>query len=206
MSKNGIYILSHQKAVGRKKKKIDAEGSNLIATGSLPIEVTIDSQKGSYRLVGVFMEQVREQFGLCLNLLKNKMFKKTSHILYEFGVQIDLGHKTYDGPSIGLPLFLAIIAKLCQYDLLCKIGATGELTKSGRIAKIGLLKQKLENAVKSGITIVIIPQDNLVEAKELCKDNPKINKLRIICVDNVQNAALALYNISHYGIVDEIDD
>ena len=206
MSKNGIYILSHQKAVGRKKKKIDAEGSNLIAAGSLPIEVTIDSQKGSYRLVGVFMEQVREQFGLSLNLLKNKMFKKTSHILYEFGAQIDLGHKVYDGPSIGLPLFLALIAELCDYPVLCKIGATGELTKSGRIAKIGLLKQKLENAVKAGITVVILPQENLLEAKAISKENPKIDKIRMIFVDNVYNAGLALYNISHYGIIDEIDD
>ena len=206
MSKNGIYILSVSKAVGQDVKNIDSLPPKRRQKRCVPIRVTLDSQKGSYRLVGAFMELVHEQFGYALNLLKSKIFKNKYKLLYEVGAKVDLGNKIYDGPSIGLPIFLALVAKLCNFDILCKLGATGELNKYGKVLKIGLLHEKLTNAANSGITIVIIPQENLIEAKVLCNKYPELNKIRIICVDHVSSAALALYNISHYGIVDEISN
>ena len=88
-----------------------------------------------------------------------------------------------DGPSAGITIFSALYSCIMNFTISNQLAMTGELTLSGKVCEIGGLKEKLNSAIKSGITKVIIPKDNRLDNL----DQDIINNIDIIQIDNIND-------------------
>lgn len=197
---NGIYVLAYLDH----DKNIDSTGSNKRLWGALPIHITSSSGEGSYRLVGALQDSIDKQFKVVLDLLKNDIIENSSEALSYLDVTLDLGDKCLAGSSVGLGLFLGLVSGVGDIPSPCKLGVTGTVDKIGRLERIAGLQYKLEACLENNIPVVMIPYDNIVEAKQLFRQYPRLRILRILCPKTVIEAAGAFYQLSKYGISNEI--
>src|SRR5262249_15810847 len=93
---------------------------------------------------------------------------------------------TYVGESIGLPLYVAglVIRNLVRRQSLT--ASTGRLEINGRVSGVSGIKQKIEAARRIGIRRVLVPRENLEEAKAAAGSS-----LIVVPVSNVQEVVAA---------------
>lgn len=72
-----------------------------------------------------------------------------------------------DGPSAGCTMATALLSLALQRPVPSDIAMTGELTLTGKILKIGGVKEKVIAAKRSGIRRIIMPVSNRVDWEEL---------------------------------------
>jgi ATP-dependent Lon protease len=107
-----------------------------------------------------------------------EMFKK-----YSVHIHFPEGATPKDGPSAGTAISLALLSLFTNKQVRKDIGLTGEITLTGKVLPIGGLKEKLNAALRAGLTTVFIPKDNIKDLEEIpmdVKDN-----LIIIPVDSI---------------------
>ena len=89
-----------------------------------------------------------------------------------------------DGPSAGIGMVTSIVSALTNIAVKKDVAMTGEVTLTGRVLPIGGLKEKLLAALRGGIKIAIIPDENEKDLKEI-PQNVK-DGLKIIPVKHVE--------------------
>ncbi len=72
-----------------------------------------------------------------------------------------------DGPSAGLALAVAMLSALTRAPVKPRVAMTGEITLSGRVLRVGGLKEKLLAAARSGVRTVLLPAANRATVAEL---------------------------------------
>ena len=72
-----------------------------------------------------------------------------------------------DGPSAGITMVSAMVSALSGRKIRCDIAMTGEITLTGRVLKIGGLKEKSLAAYRAGIKDMIVPEGNRSDVSEL---------------------------------------
>jgi Lon-like ATP-dependent protease len=72
-----------------------------------------------------------------------------------------------DGPSAGITMATSLLSLALDEKLDPAIAMTGELTATGKVLRIGGLKEKVVAARRAGATTVIFPQDNESDWLEL---------------------------------------
>ena len=72
-----------------------------------------------------------------------------------------------EGPSAGVAILAGIVSALTGRPVRNDVALTGELTIMGRVLAVGGIQQKVRAAFEAGIVEVILPADNLGEAKLL---------------------------------------
>ena len=77
-----------------------------------------------------------------------------------------------DGPSAGIAMCTALVSSLTQIPVRSEVAMTGEITLRGQVLQIGGLKEKLLAAHRGGIKMVLIPEENERDLKEI-PDNIK---------------------------------
>ena len=111
--------------------------------------------------------------------------------LYDFHIHVPEGATPKDGPSAGVAMCTALVSSLARIPVKSNVAMTGEITLRGEILPIGGLKEKLLAALRGGIEVVIIPQDNekaLIEIPSNIKQKLTIKPMRWI--DEVLEVAL----------------
>ena len=98
-------------------------------------------------------------------------------------VHVPEGATPKDGPSAGIAMATAIVSTLTGIAVRRDIAMTGEVTLRGRVLPIGGLKEKLLAALRGGIKIVLIPEENAKDIAEV-PDSVK-NGLEIIPVSRM---------------------
>jgi ATP-dependent Lon protease len=88
-----------------------------------------------------------------------------------------------DGPSAGIGMVTSIVSTLTGIPVRPDVAMTGEVTLRGRVLPIGGLKEKLLAALRGGIKVVLIPEDNVKDLAEI-PANVKAG-LEIIAVSHV---------------------
>jgi len=72
-----------------------------------------------------------------------------------------------DGPSAGCTMTTSLLSLALNQPVLPNVAMTGELTLTGKILKIGGVKEKAIAAKRSGIQKIIFPKSNQSDWDEL---------------------------------------
>jgi ATP-dependent Lon protease len=75
-------------------------------------------------------------------------------------LHVPAGATPKDGPSAGITMATALASIISGKVVKRKLGMTGELTLTGRVLPIGGLKEKTIAARRSGLKILVFPNDN----------------------------------------------
>jgi len=82
-------------------------------------------------------------------------------------LHVPAGATPKDGPSAGVTMATALVSMITGKTVRKRLGMTGELTLTGRILAIGGLKEKTIAARRSGLKILVFPEDNRKDYEEL---------------------------------------
>ncbi|CAO3655104.1 unnamed protein product [Mucor hiemalis] len=93
---------------------------------------------------------------------KNKFFDKAKVHLH-----CPAGAVPKDGPSAGVTMTTALVSLALNKPVSSNIAMTGELTVTGKVLKIGGLKEKTIAAKRSKVDTILFPKDNQADWDEL---------------------------------------
>ncbi len=155
----------------------------------LTIEVSIVSGKGEILLTGhlgdVMKESARtaisyihahaKEFGIPEDAFKDR----------DIHIHVPEGAIPKDGPSAGITIATAVYSALTGKSVRNDVAMTGEITLRGKVLPIGGLKEKTLAAMRAGIDVVIIPEENKKDVAVL-PESVK-NSIRFVPVNNVMS-------------------
>ena len=106
-------------------------------------------------------------------------------------IHVPEGATPKDGPSAGAAMCTAVTSVLSKIPVRSDVAMTGEITLRGEVLKIGGLKEKLLAAHRGGIKMVLIPEGNARDLKEI-PDNVKndLDIRPVKWIDDVLNLVL----------------
>ena len=87
-----------------------------------------------------------------------------------------------DGPSAGVAIVTSMLSFLKKKEISNKISMSGEITLTGKILKVGGIKEKIIAALNNNVEIIFLPLQNKEEVQEISYIYK--NKLRIVFVSN----------------------
>lgn len=156
---------------------------------TLPVEVTYYKGKGQLVLTGKLGDVMKESAITALSYVKShaEEFKLDPTIFEnnDFHVHVPEGAIPKDGPSAGITMATAIMSAASKQYVRKEVGMTGEITLRGYVLPIGGLKEKAIAALRSGLTTILIPKQNVKDIDDIPKEVRE--KLTIIPVDTVSD-------------------
>jgi Lon-like ATP-dependent protease len=72
-----------------------------------------------------------------------------------------------DGPSAGITMATSMLSLALDKQIQTTVAMTGELTVTGKVLRIGGLREKTVAARRAGATMVIFPEENMADWLEL---------------------------------------
>ncbi|HET7676341.1 MAG TPA: endopeptidase La [Candidatus Limnocylindrales bacterium] len=174
-----------------------ATGLVVTETGGdvVAVEVTKMEGKEDFILTGQLGEVMRESARAGLSWIRAhaaelgvdpKLFEK--HTLH---IHVPAGAIPKDGPSAGVTMATAMVSALTGIPVRKDVAMTGEITLRGRVLPIGGLKSKILAAHLSGARMVILPQKNEKDLRDIPDEIRKSMKLVLTeSMEQVLDAAL----------------
>ncbi|MGM9970836.1 MAG: endopeptidase La [Anaeroplasmataceae bacterium] len=154
---------------------------------TLDIEVTYYKGKGGLVLTGKLGDVMKESAMAALSYVKAHAddFNIDPQLFSDNDIHIHVpeGAVPKDGPSAGVTMTTAIVSALTGRKVDAHLGMTGEITLRGSVLPIGGLKEKAIAAHRSGLTTILIPDENQRDIDEIPEEVQ--NALTIIPVKNV---------------------
>ncbi len=89
------------------------------------------------------------------------------------------------GPSIGLPMFVALVSVLTRKPVDPSSAFTGELSLTGAVLPVEGIADKMKAAARAGCTRLYAPAGNMPEVTAIAKKTPDLG---IVAVDHVDVA------------------
>ena len=161
----------------------------------LTIEAASFEGKGKTIKTGSLGDVMQESIQAALSVVRSR--SETLGIdpkFYEnqdIHIHVPEGATPKDGPSAGAAMCTAVTSVLSKIPVRSDVAMTGEITLRGEVLKIGGLKEKLLAARRGGIKMVLIPEGNMRDLKEIpdnVKDDLDIRPVKWI--DEVLNLVL----------------
>ena len=161
----------------------------------LTIEAVVMSGKGKATYTGQLGEVMQESIQAAMTVVRaraavlgveERFYKKR-----DIHIHVLEGATPKDGPSAGVGMCVAVVSALTGIAVRADVAMTGEITLRGEVLPIGGLKEKLLAALRGGIRLVLIPEENareLVEIPDNIKSNLDIRPVKWI--DQVLDIAL----------------
>ena len=137
----------------------------------LTIESVAVPGKGKTMTTGKLGEVMQESIQAALTVVRRR--SKQLGIAEDFYQKNDLhihlpeGATPKDGPSAGAAITTALVSTLTGIPVRADVAMTGEITLRGEVLPIGGLKEKLLAAVRGGIRLALIPEENVKDLAEI---------------------------------------
>ena len=137
----------------------------------LTIEAAVIPGKGKPTYTGQLGEVMQESIQAAMTVVRSR--SRALGIDSEFYRSTDIhihvpeGATPKDGPSAGVGMCTALVSALTKIPVASNVAMTGEITLRGEVLPIGGLKEKLLAALRGGIDIVMIPEENQRELAEI---------------------------------------
>ena len=154
----------------------------------LTIEGVMVPGKGKMTVTGNLKDVMKESISAAASYVRSRAI--------DFGIEPPLfdrrdihvhvpeGATPKDGPSAGVGMATAIVSVATGIPVRRDLAMTGEVTLRGRVLPIGGLKEKLLAALRGGIKIVLIPEENAKDLAEI-PDSVK-NGMEIVPVSRME--------------------
>ena len=161
----------------------------------LTIEAAAVKGKGSYLATGSLGDVMQESIKAAMTVVRTRAdtlgIEQARFAETDIHVHMPEGATPKDGPSAGIALTTALVSAMTGIAVRADVAMTGEVTLRGRVLQIGGLKEKLLAAHRGGVKLVLIPEDNVRDLREIpdnVKEGLEIRAVRTI--DEVLAAAL----------------
>jgi len=156
----------------------------------LNVDVTIMDGQEKLTLTGQLGDVMKESAQAALSYLRSKakeldlpegFYKKK-----EIHIHLPEGAIPKDGPSAGITMAMAMYSAVSGKPARSDTAMTGEITLRGDVLSIGGLNEKLLAAQRSGVTRVLIPQENVKDLADIA-DRVK-EGLNLIPISKIEDA------------------
>ena len=155
----------------------------------LTIEALMMPGKGKMTVTGNLKDVMRESISAASSYVRSRAtsigVKPPVFDKRDIHVHVPEGATPKDGPSAGIAMATAVVSVMTGIPVRKDIAMTGEITLRGRVLPIGGLKEKLLAALRGGIKVVMIPEDNVKDLADV-PDSVK-NGMEIIPVARVDD-------------------
>ncbi|MCK0508809.1 endopeptidase La [Aromatoleum anaerobium] len=150
----------------------------------LTVEAVVLPGKGKIMTTGKLGEVMQESVQAALSVVRKRARSLGVHEDFyqksDIHIHLPEGAIPKDGPSAGTAICTALVSVLTGIPVRCDVAMTGEITLRGEVLPIGGLKEKLLAAVRGGIRVALIPEENVKDLAEI-PENIK-NTLELIPV------------------------
>jgi ATP-dependent Lon protease len=128
------------------------------------IEATRMTGKGQLILTGSLGDVMKESAQTALSFLRNRAdslninagdFEKC-----DIHIHVPAGATPKDGPSAGLTIVAALASLFTRRRVRSDLAMTGEISLRGRVLRVGGIKEKVLAAARSGLKVVVLPEQN----------------------------------------------
>ncbi len=137
----------------------------------LPIEALVMPGSGTVTLTGSLGDVMKESASIAVSYIRSVADRYgidlTDFKKYDIHIHAPEGAVPKDGPSAGVTMATAILSAFSGKKVRCDIAMTGEISLTGRVMKIGGLREKSMAAYNAGIKTVIIPKENEADLWEI---------------------------------------
>jgi ATP-dependent Lon protease len=137
----------------------------------LIIEVSVVKGKGTLQLTGQIGEVMQESARAGLSFLRS--FDLRNYIADDFYEKSDIhihvpeGAIPKDGPSAGISMAAAMLSAITVQPIKPGLAMTGEVTLRGKVLPVGGIREKVLAAARHGLSVVVLPEENMVDVSEL---------------------------------------
>ena len=191
MNKDIVYLLGKEKYTHQDNYDNTCGMVNVLSYHPLggelvKFESTYYPGSGNIKSTGSLGDMMRESIELSFAYIKShvKEFKLDFDLFTknDFFIHLTDDGMKKEGPSAGVGAVTSILSLLKEKEVPKNISMTGEISLSGKIFKVGGVREKLILAMNSGIDTIYFPLDNkddVTSLSDIYGDN-----LKIIFVDN----------------------
>lgn len=152
MGGSSLYIETAQRKMDDTNKDGSSGSGSLHLTGHLG-DVMKESAQISLTVARNYQQQLN----------KNNTFLEKSHI----HLHVPEGATPKDGPSAGVTIVTALLSLANKQPVRQNIAMTGEISLKGKVLPVGGIKEKTIAAKRSGVTCIILPEENKKDFAEL---------------------------------------
>lgn len=150
----------------------------------LNIETGVMRGKGQLQLTGQLGEVMKESAHAVHTYLRARSealgLPHQFHREFDLHVHVPEGGIPKDGPSAGVAIAVSMLSALRGEAPAARVAMTGEITLRGRVLAVGGIKEKLLAAHRSGITTVLLPQDNGKDLEEVPAEVREVLSIHLV--------------------------
>lgn len=127
--------------------------------------------EGSLQLTGHLGDVMKESCQIALTVARGYLrtldpdntFLETHHL----HLHVPEGATPKDGPSAGVTITTALLSLALNRPVARDVAMTGEISLTGKVMPVGGIKEKVIAAKRSGVTRIILPEENRKDFDEL---------------------------------------
>ncbi|KAK4033308.1 Lon protease C-terminal proteolytic domain-containing protein [Parachaetomium inaequale] len=129
------------------------------------------SSRPSLEITGNLKTVMKESSTIAYSFAKSLMAREfpENHFLEKAKIHVHVpeGAVQKDGPSAGITMATSLLSLSLETPVDPAVAMTGELTLTGKVLRIGGLREKTVAARRAGCKMIIFPQDNMSDWLEL---------------------------------------